>query len=772
MLSKYSLILRSDDSFQIHRIVQWILRETVDRKSMPNWVDMIRENLCAFAPDETAEDPRTWRDWDQIRPHAEELVKLARENDDVKPHLNLMVALGVLYYGKGLYQLSLPLEREALQVAEATQGAESTQVANCLLSLGESLRVLDRSGEALEMFEKSMEIRHKIDGKDSPRIADILNYIALTKEKLSQIPEAKECYKNALKIYEAQGDDVNISSYIKLLENLATSQGADGNAEEANRYLQKGVALSEGKKREQVRPQLAIISVLKLASLLDGNQQKDDIERLLRSSFERTLVFAESHYLREVSVETLSLWIRKNGRLTEARNTLSMLKSRRSASIAGRDVKEEALLNTRSKLRICQAIIELDKDGYPVPHQVLDAEEPWLPPQPSFTGNDPPSFRALTIADSSTATMTWAVDAVSADVTQAQLRQFTRILTQYFLCAIAVDEIDQWADADGSMPSNLRYTVLRGALQDQARELEKLAFALLEEQGKSQREPSEGSMRKQLARRPEFLLEFWLVPGESSVYTGGLDGELEGQYASGEPRAIILSSKLDTFCELRRISGAEVIEAAEFWNQSASNWLLEQVNKAVKEGGAFGRLRQVFRSMVLAIWFKEEYRSHENYFKFLESGNADQLSPSITDAGDDDEGEKVLLRNNLDRAVMKHGAFSVEAAFAMNQLSIALRRDGRIEPALILAKEALRVDQAHRDPDAPELPHRMCNLAVLLTMSSELSDACDMLASAWERRIEDRDITAVRILIVRRFVASIRSEPLGTYMGRIRDLLE
>ncbi len=41
------------------------------------------------------------------------------------------------------------------------------------------------------------------------------------------------------------------------------------------------------------------------------------------------------------------------------------------------------------------------------------------------------------------------------------------------------------------MPSNLRYTVLGGALQDQARELEKFAFALLEEQGKSQREPSE-----------------------------------------------------------------------------------------------------------------------------------------------------------------------------------------------------------------------------------------------------------------------------------------
>ena len=115
-----------------------------------------------------------------------------------------MVALGVLYYGKGLYQLSLPLEREALQVAEANQGAERTQVANCLLSFGESLRVLDRSEEALEMFEKYMEIRHKIDGKDSPRIADILNYIALTKENLSQITEAKDCYKNALKICKAQ----------------------------------------------------------------------------------------------------------------------------------------------------------------------------------------------------------------------------------------------------------------------------------------------------------------------------------------------------------------------------------------------------------------------------------------------------------------------------------------------------------------------------------------------------------------------------------------
>ena len=290
--------------------------------------------------------------------------------------------------------------------------------------------------------------------------------------------------------------------------------------------------MSEGEKREQVRPQLAIISLLKPARLLDVNQEKHDIERLLRSSFERTLVFPKSHYLREVSVETLSQWMRNNGRLTEARNTLSMFKSCRSASIEGPDVKEEALLNTRSKLRIFQAIIQLDKDGYPVPHQVLDAEGTWLPPAPSFTGNDPPSFRALTIADSSTATMTWAVDAGSADVTQAQLRQFTRILTQYFLCAIAVDQIDQWADADGSMPSNLRYTVLGGALQDQARELENLAFALLEEQGKSQREPSEGSKRKQRARGPEFLLEFGLYP-EKAVFTRAVS--MESWRASTRP---------------------------------------------------------------------------------------------------------------------------------------------------------------------------------------------------------------------------------------------
>ncbi len=290
-LARYSMVQphRSveNPTFSVHGLVQAVEADSIGKDAVPSWIEKARASLIAYAPDETAEDPKTWPVWDALRPHAERLIELGLSNERVEPSLTLMGALGSLYYGKGLYQLDLQIDEKALGIAKRTLPPNSGDLAHRLLCYGESLHQLGRNGEAEATFRESLAIREKTDGPNSLHVAEDLNYLAVVLRAQGRQQESEGLQRRALAIYEAHGDDADKGDIAKSLNNLAgvlEDQGKPGWMDEAENLRKKAVPLAEeGFGRENPK---TLICVTNLASLLAKKGNAKEAVVLFRRAIE------------------------------------------------------------------------------------------------------------------------------------------------------------------------------------------------------------------------------------------------------------------------------------------------------------------------------------------------------------------------------------------------------------------------------------------------------------------------------------------------------
>jgi tetratricopeptide (TPR) repeat protein len=247
-LARYSMVQPhgsvEDPSFSVHGLVQAVEADSIAKDEVPSWIEKTRDSLIAYAPDETAENPKTWPVWDMLRPHAEALVSLAKDDERAKPQLALLISLGQLYFGKGLYPKCLLVDEMALDLASRTHGPENASFASRLLALGETLRVMGRYSEAEAAFRKSLAISEMLDGPRSLSVASDLNYVAIAVEDQGRESEAEELLRRALAIYESEPDADKVD-FAKVLNNLGMLLSHRRSLDEAERMCRKALSLNE-----------------------------------------------------------------------------------------------------------------------------------------------------------------------------------------------------------------------------------------------------------------------------------------------------------------------------------------------------------------------------------------------------------------------------------------------------------------------------------------------------------------------------------------------
>ena len=243
-LVRYSLIERNTDLFTIHRMERLVLRAKVSKDRAPNWIEATRAALIHYAPDETAENPSTWPVWDLLRPHAEALVNLAKADNRVKPNLDLLNALGNLYYGKGLYAQNRLIDEFALEIALQTHGDASSEYADRLMNYGETLRVLGEYSKAEAAFRSALAIREIQNGPSSKPVAESLNYVAISIGRQGRAGETEELLRRALAIYEKDPDS-NKGGLCKVLNNLGNVLIGKGSLDQAEAYCTRSHSLYE-----------------------------------------------------------------------------------------------------------------------------------------------------------------------------------------------------------------------------------------------------------------------------------------------------------------------------------------------------------------------------------------------------------------------------------------------------------------------------------------------------------------------------------------------
>lgn len=245
-LLRYSLIRRDSETkvLTIHRLIQVVLRETMDQEEYAEWARRVVRMVNKVFP--IMLDSIPWMRYEVYLPHArvcenlvdqtgslsleaaqlftktgayftrraryaeaEPLLQRALALYESLPESNLLEAiecmnyLGWLYQEEGRYEEAEVLYQQALTSAEVALGPEHSGTAASLHYLVGLYQDQGRYKEARPLVERSLAIREEVLGPDHLDTADSMSYLAWLSDSEGKYEEAEALYRRALAIREA-----------------------------------------------------------------------------------------------------------------------------------------------------------------------------------------------------------------------------------------------------------------------------------------------------------------------------------------------------------------------------------------------------------------------------------------------------------------------------------------------------------------------------------------------------------------------------------------
>ena len=286
-LRTYSLIQRlsSTKAFSIHRVVQTIIRDTMNESEQYLWAQRAVRTVSALFPDvnESAE----WMQGQRYIPHALHALALIHQWNMAFPEaIRLLHQVGVyltkngqyrdaetllkkardlrvqvvglkhsetaailndlsdLYFYQGKYALAESFQQDALKIREETLGLQHPDVAQSLNNLAVLYHAQGNYLEAKPRYQQALEIRQHVLGAQHPDVAESLNNLAFLHYALNEYMQAEPLYQQTLTIYEKTlGPEHSLVA--RSLNNLAMLYQVQGNYTQTESLHQRALAIYE-----------------------------------------------------------------------------------------------------------------------------------------------------------------------------------------------------------------------------------------------------------------------------------------------------------------------------------------------------------------------------------------------------------------------------------------------------------------------------------------------------------------------------------------------
>ncbi|UCF04190.1 MAG: serine/threonine protein kinase [bacterium] len=232
--------------------------------------------------------------YNQSRPLLDEALEIRRDDlgDD-----NLEVAcsqeeLATLLSDVGDFEVARPLFENALTIREKFLGNDHPLVGKTASNLGNLHRQMRNFTEAVPLYERALAIREKALGPDHPDVSNSVNGLAIVLEAMGKHEEALPLYKRALAIRE-KAFGSNHPRVATSLNNLATLYWLMGDYKTARPLNARALAIQEkvlGPDHPDVAHTLNICANLHQAA---GEYAKT------REIHERALAIREKHLRRD-----------------------------------------------------------------------------------------------------------------------------------------------------------------------------------------------------------------------------------------------------------------------------------------------------------------------------------------------------------------------------------------------------------------------------------------------------------------------------------------
>jgi tetratricopeptide (TPR) repeat protein len=241
---KYSLVRRdpSANTLEIHRLVQFVLKQGMDEAAQRLWADRaVRALNCAFPSVEFS----SWADCERLLPQVSACAELIDQWRLEFPEAARLLNNGGSYlYQRGRYAAVGPLYQRALTIREKVLGPEHPDVATSLNNLALLYDVQGQYAKSDPLCQRALAIREKVLGPEHPDTAASLNNLADLYRAHGQYTKSEPLYQRALAIREkalgTEHPDTAIS-----LGSLAGLYNAQGEYAKAEPLYQRALAICE-----------------------------------------------------------------------------------------------------------------------------------------------------------------------------------------------------------------------------------------------------------------------------------------------------------------------------------------------------------------------------------------------------------------------------------------------------------------------------------------------------------------------------------------------
>ena len=217
-LSQFSLIRRNlvSRSYDIHRLVQAVLKDEMDDATRRLWAERAIRALCQVFPD----DPTFTNKGlcERFLPSVISCTELIKQYEfDFDEGATLLNNTGSYLVEAGRYSEAERLFKQALEIVEKLFESECPKLAGYLSNLGWAIGRQDRFIEAEFMLKRALNV---CGGLSNPSYPVILNNLAEILRDKREFTEAKSYYEQAIAILEKEGESIYLASALNNLSEL------------------------------------------------------------------------------------------------------------------------------------------------------------------------------------------------------------------------------------------------------------------------------------------------------------------------------------------------------------------------------------------------------------------------------------------------------------------------------------------------------------------------------------------------------------------------
>ncbi len=203
VLRRYSLVTRQVDRLSIHRLVQEVVRYSVEVNGTQSvWTERALDTLIITVP-AAAKEPVNWGICHELAPHVLSAVDLSLKAGLWPIYSSeLLNRIATYFWARAEYEAAKPLHERALKVREQTLGRDHPDTA---ISLNNLAVLLQDSGDlegAQTLCERALNIRQRVLGANHPDTATSLNNLGRLRQAQAQMDQAKNLFERALELRE------------------------------------------------------------------------------------------------------------------------------------------------------------------------------------------------------------------------------------------------------------------------------------------------------------------------------------------------------------------------------------------------------------------------------------------------------------------------------------------------------------------------------------------------------------------------------------------